>query len=165
MRVALWLLFGATACRTVGMTSAHSLAASQVPVQRLRTQAGSFDANSGLVDSARVIVRDTATWRAVWQRINQPFIPPPTLPSIDFQRDMVIVAALGVKPSGGYDIMIEGADVDSSGVEISVVRSSPGHGCVLTDARTQPVDLARIPVTSQPVRFRERSVVVPCGGW
>lgn len=163
MKLAPWLLVGAMACRSVGST-ARSTTPARLPLARLGARAGSFDSNSGLVDSVRVVVRDTAEWRALWQRINQPFIPPPALPPIDFQRDMIIVAALGAKPSGGYDIMIESADEDSTGVEVSVVRSSPGTGCALTAARTQPVDLARLPTTTRPIRFRERSVIVPCGG-
>ncbi|HEY4129096.1 MAG TPA: protease complex subunit PrcB family protein [Gemmatimonadaceae bacterium] len=163
MKFGLWLLVGVAACQSAGMHAQPSISG-RLPITRLRNQAGSFDSNSGLVDSARVVVRDAATWRTLWGQINQPFIPQPAVPSIDFNRDMVVVAAMGTKPSGGYDIMIEGVTEDSSGVEISVVRSSPGNGCALTAARTQPVDLARIPATPRPVRFRERSVVVPCGG-
>lgn len=169
MKSALWLLVGAVACSNAPMQSTisqplQSQIAGRLKVARLRATGGSFDDNSGLVDSLRIVVRDSVAWRSLWAQINRPFIPPPTLPAIDFDRDMIIVAALGAKPTGGYGIMIEGAAEDSSGIEVSVVLSAPGNGCALEAARTEPVDLARMPVTKRPVRFRERTVVVPCGG-
>jgi hypothetical protein len=166
VRVALWLLVGAMACRSVSMQRRISepQTVARLNLARLRATPGSFDDNSGLVDSVRAVVRDSAAWHSLWAEINRPFIPPPALPSIDFDRDIIVVAALGARPTGGYGIMIEGATEDSSGIEVSVVQSSPGHGCALSAARTEPVDLARISVTKRPVRFRERTVVVPCGG-
>jgi hypothetical protein len=163
MKLASLALAATMACRITPVT-AQPPVPERLTVSRLRPQPGAFDTNSGLGDSTRLVVHDTSSWRALWQRINAPFFPQPALPSVDFDREMIVVAALGAKPTGGYDIMIEGAAEDSATVEISVLQSSPGTGCALTAARTQPVDLARIPARRKPVRFRERRVVVPCGG-
>lgn len=135
-----------------------------VPLERFRDGATAFSSYSGITDSASIVLRDSASWRQVWQRINRPFIPQPPLPSVDFGHDMVVVAALGNRPSAGYDVVIERADVDESGVEVAVRRTMPAAGCPVAAAETQPVDLARIPATDRPVRFRERSVTMPCGG-
>jgi hypothetical protein len=89
-------------------------------------------------------------------------VPAPALPSIDFGREMIIVAALGSRPNAGYDVVIEGAEQDSAGIQISVRVASPAAGCPVATAMTQPVDLARVPITDQPIRFRERDVVVSC---
>jgi hypothetical protein len=89
-------------------------------------------------------------------------VPAPALPPIDFGREMIVVAALGSRPNGGYDVVIEGAEQDSAGIEISVRVASPAAGCPVATAITQPIDLARVPLTDQPIRFRERDVVVSC---
>ena len=102
-------------------------------------------------------------WRQLWERINQPFFPRPALPSIDFRREMIVVAALGKRPSAGYDVVIEGVEQDSIGIEVALRRAAPAPGCPVSAVMTQPLDLARIPASDQPVRFRERTVVVPCG--
>ena len=133
-----------------------------VPVTRLRAAPIAYSTYSGIVDSMRAVVRDSTRWRMVWERLNRPFFPPPALPSIDFQREMVVVAALGAKPSGGYDVIIESAEQDSIGIEVALRRENPAPGCPVAAVVTQPTDLARIPVSEQPVRFRERTVVVPC---
>jgi hypothetical protein len=133
-----------------------------VPVVRLRDGDAAFSSYTGVVDSMRAVVRDSADWRALWTRINRPFIPMPALPAIDFEREMVVVAGLGNRPSAGYDIVIESAEQDSTGIEVALRRASPAPGCPVAAVMTQPLDVARIPASNLRVRFRERSVVVPC---
>ena len=134
-----------------------------VPVTRLRHGPTAYSTYSGLNDSIRAVVHDSAEWSAMWRGITRPFYPPPPLPQVDFEREMVIVTALGARPTGGYDIVIDGARRDSSAIEISVRTSAPAPGCPVSAAITQPVDLATIPASPRVVRFRERSIIVPCG--
>jgi hypothetical protein len=134
-----------------------------IPLTRFAAQPNAYVEYSGVGDSLRAVVRDTTEWRRMWTRINAPFIPQPSLPRVDFQHEMVVVAAMGRQPTGGYDIVIERATEDSVGIEILVRRTVPGERCLTSAAVTRPVDLARIPVTAKPVRFRERAEVSPCG--
>jgi hypothetical protein len=133
-----------------------------VPIARFRGGSSAFSTYSGLVDSLRIVVRDSTAWRELWQQINRPFLPRPPLPSVDFQREMVVVAALGARPNTGFNVVIEGAEEDSAGIEVNVRRSSPGAGCPVGAAMSQPVDLARMPASGRALRFRERSIVIPC---
>jgi hypothetical protein len=121
-----------------------------------------FAQYSGLADSTRFIVRDAASWATYWSRIHRPFIPEPSLPPVDFSREMVVVAALGKRPTGGYTIRIDQATADSSRLVVSVVRTLPGAGCVVAASITQPVDLVRIPSISLPVTFAERVERADC---
>jgi hypothetical protein len=161
-RVTLALVL-AIGCRSAFAAGQPALDRVPVPVIRLRTEATAFSTYTGLRDSLRTVVRDSLNWRTLWERINRPFFPPPPLPAIDFGREMVVVAALGTRSSAGYDVVIEGAEQSSNGIEVALRRASPAPGCPVPAVMTQPLDLARIPASDQPVRFRERSVVVPCG--
>jgi hypothetical protein len=136
---------------------------SRVMVTRLREGPVAFSTYTGVRDSLRAVVRDSGLWRELWARINQPFLPAPPLPSIDFRREMIVVAALGARPTAGYDVVIEGVAQDSTGIEVALRRQAPAPGCPVAAAMTQPLDLARIPASDHPVRFRERTVVIPCG--
>jgi hypothetical protein len=134
-----------------------------IPVSRLTPRPFAFTTYSGIPDSTRLVVRDTLAWLSTWRQINRPFLPPPAPPAIDFTREMVVVAALGNRPSEGYDVVFEDAVEDSVGLEIGVRVVTPAGGCPVNASVTQPVDLARIPASARPVRFRQRNVVVPCG--
>ena len=129
---------------------------------RLRAEPFSFTFYSGLDDRQRIVVRDQTQWREIWQQIWKRTSPVPDLPSIDFTREMVIVAADGSRPTGGYNILIERAS-DSGGAGINVIiRSvSPGR-CGVTQGLTQPVDIARLTRREGVVTFTERAEVQDC---
>jgi PrcB C-terminal len=152
----------ATGCRSAIAAGQHGLRTEPVSLSRLRDGATAFSPYAGIGDPLRAVIRDSTAWRELWTRINRPFVPAPALPPIDFGREMIVVAALGSRPNAGYDVVIESAEQDSAGIQISVRVASPAAGCPVATAMTQPIDLARVPVTDQPIRFRERDVVVSC---
>jgi hypothetical protein len=156
-------LLAACGCHGALASGQPGLSREASPLTRLASSNASFTVFSGFNDSARIVVRDSATWDETWRTIHRPFIPPPPVPPIDFSREMVVVAALGARPSEGYEIVFENVREDTSGVEVDVRVSEPARGCPVSAAITQPVDLARITATGRAVRFRQRNVVVPCG--
>ncbi|MGH7616843.1 MAG: protease complex subunit PrcB family protein [Gemmatimonadaceae bacterium] len=160
MRAAAALVL-ATACRPA--TSREMPRPAAVSLERLRDGARAFSSYAGIGDPMRTVIRDSTAWREFWEQLNRPFVPRPALPPIDFGRKMVVVAALGTRPNAGYDVVIEGAHRDSAGIRISLRVAAPASGCPVATVMTQPVDLALLAVSDQPVRFDERDVVVSCG--
>jgi hypothetical protein len=108
------------------------------------------------------VVQDAEHWSTVWDQIWVNYSPVPAMPEIDFSREMLIVAALGTRPTGGYSIFVDSAYNRTDHLEVVVRTISPGAWCGGTQAFTQPVDIARLPRSSQPVHYRERSEVNQC---
>jgi|SRR5215213_1258748 len=111
-----------------------------------------------VLDQLRVVVRDRETWEDVWKRIN-PAPDPPPLPEIDFTREMLVVAAMGSRPTTGYRIIIDKAYLYQSYPRLEIVIRSidntkcPGLGQF--DVMTAPIDVVRVPRTEYPVVLRE----------
>ena len=133
-----------------------------IPIVRLRAEPYSFEFSSGLNTPARLVVRDPVAWQSLWTQLYERRSPVPPVPAVDFSREMLVVAALGVRSSGGYVILIDGASGEGSNVTVAVRSISPGQGCAVTGALTQPVDIARLPRRDGDVRFLERSEVREC---
>lgn len=129
---------------------------------RLQSEPYAYTSFSGLTDSARVVVRDARAWDAIWGEIWRHHIRLPELPAIDFEREMVVVAALGTRRSGGYDIVVNGATRTADGVEVSILKWSPGADCGNTGSITRSVDIARLRRVDGVVRFRERAELRGC---
>lgn len=142
--------------------NAPDAAQQPLTVTRLRQGAVSFSYNSGVTDSQRLVIRDQATWQQTWDAIHRFMFPAPALPQVDFAREMVIVAALGQKPTGGYSIFIDGATETANGVTVNVRAVSPGNGCAVTLALTQPVDIARVTRREGNVAFAETNATLNC---
>jgi hypothetical protein len=133
-----------------------------VTIVRLRAEPYSFTYVSGFDQPARLVVRDAATWQAVWNQVFLRELPVPPLPAIDFSREMIVVAALGSRSTGGYSVLLDGAAEAADGTAIAVNSISPGARCVVTTAFSQPVDIARLPLRQGAVSFVERSHVDDC---
>lgn len=131
------------------------------PLEKMTGPRWSLMNNSGIRDSARSVIRDQKTWRVVWKRVN-PGLNNSPLPAVNFSKDMLIVAALGRRGTGGYGIIVDKAYRVGKKVKVEVLSISPGKGCMLPQALTEPVDIVRIPRTNLPVTFIEIERIHDC---
>jgi hypothetical protein len=133
-----------------------------IPIVRLRAEPYSFTYYSGMDTPARLVIRDAVEWRVVWNEIHRRQSPLPTLPAVDFAREMIVIAALGSHSSGGYGILVDRAfEAGTSAISVAIRSISPGPRCGVTAAFTQPVDIARIPRRGN-VRFVEHAEITDC---
>ena len=137
--------------------------ATDIPIQRLSAEPYSFEWNSGFRVSNRQVIRDLAAWGKAWATIHENKGTKPPLPDIDFTTDMVVVAALGARPSGGYNVLVKGASGSADVITVRLESTSPGKGCAVLTVQTQPVDVAKIPRSSAYVQFEETATVRNCG--
>jgi hypothetical protein len=121
-----------------------------------------FRFSSGIDQPMTQVIRTQAEWETLWRWItargSQPHVPP----AIDFDRDMLLAAAMGTRPSGGYSIEIDRVAEGETELIAHVVRTSPGSRCGVTAALTQPVDVVSVPISPKPVRWVFRDQVRDC---
>lgn len=121
-----------------------------------------FSSISGFDDPQRLVVRSGAEWQGVWATLHRRTNPVPPLPAIDFDREMVVVAAAGTKSTGGFAVSIDSASETRSTIAVVVRSVSPGPNCVVIQMVTQPVDVAVISRRPAVVSFEEKAEVVSC---
>jgi hypothetical protein len=109
------------------------------------------------------VVHDQATWQSLWARMNANHIPAPAVPAVDFSAEMVVVAATGGKPSGGFSVSIESASERSGTVTVEVTMTSPGPNCIRTGILTSPVAIAKLPMRPGTVNFNVTRRMTNCG--
>ena len=117
---------------------------------------------SGVEAPAREVVRTDAQWRAAWAQIHRHQQPAPAVPPVDFGREVVIVAAMGSRNTGGYTIGVDSAAATAEAIHVFVTERSPGRTCVTTQALTAPLHAVAIPADGRAVRFHENAVVREC---
>lgn len=138
--------------------------AGSLSVQRLDSALHNYYRHSsGLPDSARLVIRNRDEWADIWSRIVSNHGPTPPAPEIDFSREVVLVAAMGTRSSGGFSIAITNVAEEAGGLVATVVSTSPGPTCGTTAALTAPVDIVRVSRPSVAVRFVEQQAVHDCG--
>jgi protease stability complex PrcB-like protein len=126
-----------------------------VVIQRFGPSGRSLAAFSGYDQPERFVIRDSATMAMVWETIYRGVSPRPDMPLVDFTRNMVLVVALGARPTSGYNIVLDSATLAADGLTVYTQISSPAGGASLPFV-TQPLDAGVVPRTTGPVRFVDR---------
>ena len=114
----------------------------------------------------RLVIKDRAELSDLWKRLSAR-VPPggwvPPIPEIDFSKEMVVVAAMGARPTSGYWIIIDGACEVDGQVEVFVSNVEDATCSGRLPVETYPADAVRLPRTDLPIVFRETQV--GCTQW
>ncbi len=116
----------------------------------LATQQLYYDDGGGFPDSTRMVVRDQTTWIDIWARATYDQTSPPPVPAIDFNRDMILVAAAGrMRPGDRISVDSVGVRSNLFLVMVRVVQ------CSDFEADAYPVTIVRVPKDEKQVVFSE----------
>ena len=112
-------------------------------------------------DALRRVIRSQDEWAELWKRFTGRF-PPENgvfpVPEIDFSKEMIVLVAMGQRPTSGYGIAIDGACEVNNKIEV-FVSSFENDKCMgALDVITFPSDAVRIPKSDVPVVFRETQI-------
>ncbi|MEJ7810351.1 MAG: protease complex subunit PrcB family protein [Gemmatimonadaceae bacterium] len=167
-RAALALAFVTAACSDNG-AQGDVTTAPDVPANASTVASTPFDQTlalfvsySGLSARQRLAIRDGASWSALWTTLSTDVSPRPAVPAVDFSRDMILLAAMGEHRSGGFGIAIERVQLADGQLYVTVRETSPGAGCMTTQAITRPLTAVLVPRGDYDVRFVERSTTSKC---
>jgi hypothetical protein len=101
-------------------------------------------------------------WVAFWQAHKEDLGNAP--PDIDWSQEMVLVAAVGVRPEAGDSVEVRRVLQTGEGTQISLFERIPGDFCSPASRNHYPVHIVVAPRTLEPIRFSEVVTErVPCG--
>jgi hypothetical protein len=109
------------------------------------------------------VLTDSASWADASARVYANHGRPPSLPGVDFTREIVVLVALGTRATGGYAISIDSARTTATTLIVYVHSTSPRPTCGTTGALTQPVYAVALPRSLLPVQFVEQFSKTDCG--
>ena len=103
----------------------------------------------------RLVIRSRDEFSEFWKGLTAKGQWAPPLPEIDFAKEMIVVAAMGERPTSGYSIIIDGVCEVDGHVEVFVSSFENACGGFVLTVMTAPADAVRIPQTDLPIVFRE----------
>lgn len=72
---------------------------------------------------------------------------PISLPAPDFNKETIIVVAMGTRPNGGYSLELDKI-TENAGITVYIKKISPGQNCITTQAFVYPLLVVAIPKTN-----------------
>lgn len=103
---------------------------------------------SGWDTAAIVVVTDALGYNSAWTTMHAGAVPVPTAPVIDFADTRVVFVASGMRPSGGYTVLLGAVRVTRDSVTAEAVIQGPGANCSVTAVLTQPAIAFAVPRTA-----------------
>ena len=113
----------------------------------------------------RLVIKNREEFSDFWKRFTGQINPSNgtlPMPELDFTKEMVIVAAMGMRPSSGYWIFVDGVCEVDGQVEVYITKVEGQCGAAF-GVLTYPADAVRIPQTDLPVVYRETEM--SCTEW
>jgi hypothetical protein len=117
---------------------------------------------SGYMDGKQIVVADADAWAAEWQAIWSNHVPVPPVPAVDFTSSVIVIAALGQRPTTGYSVVIEQVRLANGSLAVDVRERSPGTSCATGQAVTSPVHIVQVPRQATTAAFTIRRVTYSC---
>lgn len=108
---------------------------------------------TGYEDPVRTVITDEAAWAEAWGTLHATVSPTPERPSIDFDASVLVLAAMGTRPSTGYSVIIEKVQHHDGVLYVSLLERSPGSSCITGAALTAPAHVVQVPRTGTDVEF------------
>ena len=107
--------------------------------------------------SRREVIRDQAAWRAAWEELHTGS----PLPEVDFDRQMVILAAMELQ-SCVSRVTIRSVTRTADALVVDLLEAPPAPNCVCITAE-RPIHVIRLERVDLPARFEVERGVTSCG--
>lgn len=117
---------------------------------------------SNLRIKANLVVSDNPGWTQLWAVISAGTTDARTLPTVDFDSEEIVIAALGEQRKAGYAVRIEQVEYTDTTRNVVVLQTAPGPACSSAEVITTPLDAAVISKSNAPIRFIERLQTINC---
>jgi hypothetical protein len=109
---------------------------------------------SGIREVKEEVVKSADAWNKLWKQ-HAAAGESDKIPAVDFSKEMVVVATMGTKRTGGYAIEILGVEPSDKTLKISVKRSGPPPDAMTIQALTAPFHFVAVPKSNLKPEFVE----------
>jgi hypothetical protein len=120
-------------------------AAADGPISFEVVKSGTTD---GPPDAVRTVLRTEDTWRAFWARHGG---TTPDIGELDFSQEMLVVVALGARPSAGYTVEVAEVVQEGRFVHVTAHETRPPSDGAAATVITTPYQVVRLPQRSAAV--------------
>lgn len=122
----------------------------QIAPERIDFTTIARSAYSRIEEPINVVIRDAASWTALWNRHSGGTEP---VPAVNFNTSMVIGVFRGILPNGCYSTVIADYYRADGTLNAARIDTEPGPGAFCTLAIVTPVHLIAVPQSDQRVVF------------
>ncbi|MCS7186445.1 MAG: alkaline phosphatase family protein [Armatimonadetes bacterium] len=111
--------------------------------------------HSGVTEPKRIVITNAREWEELWKQVHKGKILIPNIPTVDFNKNMVVAAFMGQKPTSGYAIQITEVTHSNGEIVVKLKETKPPKGAIVLQVLTQPFHIVVVSKVEGKVRFVE----------
>ena len=100
-----------------------------------------------------IAIKDSNTLQSVYSVINDTRKPGFTIPTIDFNKEVVLFLTLGQKNVGGFSIAVHSVVQTDTEMIVYYTQTSPKPTDMVTSVITMPFTIVKTAATQLPIKF------------
>ncbi len=118
--------------------------------------------SSGFDAPQREVIRDPEQWARAWDVLHARRGSVPPVPAFDFTQQMLVLAAMGSRNTGCFNVEVTAINLRRGTLEIEVVEREPTASCICTQALTEPVHVVSLDRVEVDATFVVRGQSLSC---
>lgn len=118
--------------------------------------------NGGYKTKTNLVISTQKEFLKIWEQAFANYMNKESAPEVDFKKNIILLVALGEKTSGGYTIKVNSVIESEDNTIVNILNTSPGKGCMTTEALTYPYQIVQIEKPNNTVKFSEMEKVIDC---
>lgn len=118
--------------------------------------------NGGFTTKTNQVITDEDELKKAWKIAFKNYMKVGDAPEVDFNKNVVLLVAMGEKNSGGYSIKVEKVVSSNLSTIVSVVETVPGKNCNVTSALTYPYQFVQIEKPKTEITFTNIEDAIDC---
>ncbi len=146
-------LFAATCSLLSSLFPSPATAETETQKWRLITSG----TQSNIEEATQQIIQTPEQWRKWWMdhtnTRDQPDSQEAQLPKVDFNKETILIATLGMRSTGGHTVQFSEIRHEGDTLKAVITSSSPAPDAMVTMALTYPFAVIAIPKHEGPIEF------------
>ena len=98
-------------------------------------------------------IYDSKKLNTVWANLFAKYDRKPPIPTIDFEKNMLIAIALGERNSGSYSLQVESIIENKNNIKVIIDENKPGPSCITPSVMIYPFQLIKISLPKKPITY------------
>jgi hypothetical protein len=99
-------------------------------------------------------VTNATQWTDIWKTHSAQKRPAAPAPEVNFEKETVLIVALGRKPTGGHAVEIKSVEQSGNKVLVTATTRTPKPGGIQIQALTAPFHIVAVPRLTGEVQFK-----------
>ena len=118
--------------------------------------------NGGFKTNTNLVISTQEEFLKIWDQAFAYYMNKETAPSIDFEKNVVLLVALGQKTSGGHTIKVSSVVETKDSTIVNILKTSPGKSCMTAEVITYPYQIVQIEKPIKNIQFSAIEKVIDC---